>query len=244
LVGLSCHPLNARLGFSQDRRSSGADKEERQGARGGGQRGTAGFQPHLVVHTLHGRPSPWPRGPRDVWKIVARRLRGKGLWRVTVAPRAEEPGRASSSPRGVRLARCQRASLISQNVPPRGWRAAWRSPSSVFAIERIARAPLRRATCASSACYFAAIFYGLMPHAYHRWHRRALDRTRLTRRPTRYSAGGRSRDPRGRNASSWRGVRAWRCYAAISPSVPRLPRAPHLIPPSRRLAKAPLERTR
>ena len=85
-MGLSCHPLNARLGQGQDRRSSGASKEELEGerARGGGQREPAGFQPHLVSRALHrhllarGRTSRCPENNVNA---------------------AEEQGQASSSPR-------------------------------------------------------------------------------------------------------------------------------------------------
>ena len=67
----------------------------------------------------------------------------------------------------------------------------------------------------------------LEPHvaAYRQWPRRGAEsRARLTRRPTRYSAGGRGRDPRGRSVSHGAVIRAYRelCFRDI-PSVPRHP---------------------
>ena len=63
--------------------------------------------------------------------------------------------------------------------------------------------------------------------AYHQWHRRkGLKRpAHLTRRPTRYSAGGRSGDPRGWSVVHDAVVRARRL--AIGPICPAPPRAPH-----------------
>jgi len=63
--------------------------------------------------------------------------------------------------------------------------------------------------------------------AYRQWHRRgAKSRARLTRRPTRYRAGGRGRDPRGWSVILTRlSGPIGNGASEISPSVPRYPGA-------------------
>jgi len=58
-----------------------------------------------------------------------------------------------------------------------------------------------------------------------------MEITHLTRRPTRYSAGGRKGTPEAGTRLPGAGSGPIGNFASeISPSVPRLPRAPHLIP--------------
>jgi hypothetical protein len=118
-----------------------------------------------------------------------------------------------------------------QNSPLklRGWRAAWRNPYGIRDPCEPRRAPLRRATCAQAAKRSRMLFlrrYFMAPFrtASHQWHR-PRD-CGLTRRPTRYSAAGRSGDSRGRNASSWRGVRACSFSSGSSVRTPSSGAAP------------------
>jgi hypothetical protein len=118
------------------------------------------------------------------------------------------------------FASCQHKT--SRRLPPqgmrglRGARGRPRSCCSLKGAARLAR-PAR------------GIF--LEPHvaAYRQWHRRGAEsRARLTRRPTRYIAGGRGRDPRGWSVSHGAVIRAYReLCVRDQPFRTAPPRAPH-----------------
>jgi len=130
----------------------------------------------------------------------------------------------------------------------RGWRAAWAQSVVGVAIERIARAPWRRATCAQvgrkagSARYLAAISgplpHGLPPMA------QARPRTG-TPHPTACAFHHRRAErgpPRPERVFLARGPGLLSLIGPICPAPSS--GAATIVPLSRRLAKAPLERTR
>jgi hypothetical protein len=136
--------------------------------------------------------------------------------------------------------------LQSSPLKLRGWRAAWRNPNGIRDPCEPRRAPLRRATCAQAARRSRMLFCGGIL-----WPRTALitggtdarmEITHLTRRPTRCSAGGGVETPEA--GTRLPGAGSGLAHSHRAHLSARLPRAPHLVPPSQRLAKAPLQRTR
>jgi hypothetical protein len=221
-MGLSCHPLNARLGFSQDRRCSGADKEELRAKRAKGPgRNTAGLRQIFHGHALHRRPSPArlfaPRCPENSGKTDQEQGRARSLPRClshpdyafSLLPKTPEGGGA---PRGAILIRCPRTSA---------WPAA---------------GALRRATC--------GIFLEPRIAAYHQWHRcahgdpasyptaHALQRRRANWRPPR---------PVRYAMARWSGP-IGNFVSEISPSLPRRPGRRTSSRRHERLARTPLQK--